>query len=117
MKKGISLLKGLLGGYVLTLGLLLLLTLLVYRFHMPETGVHIGICAIYVLACFLAGFLCGRQVVNKRFLWGLLAGGLYFVVLLLASLIAGHQLTGETPRTLLVLFLCTASGMFGGMIS
>ena len=73
MRKAISLLKGLFGGYVLTIGLLLLLTLLVYRFHMPETGVHVGICAIYVLACFLAGLLCGRQVVNKRFLWGIVS--------------------------------------------
>ena len=117
MRKTISLLKGLFGGYVLTIGLLLLLTLLVYRFHMPETGVHVGICAIYVLACFLAGFMCGRQVVNKRFLWGMLAGWLYFAVLFLASLVAGHQVTEETPRTLLVLFLCTMSGMFGGMVS
>ncbi len=117
MRKAISLLKGLFGGYVLTTGLLLLLTLLVYRFHMPETGVHVGICVIYVLACFLAGLLCGRQVVNKRFFWGMLAGGLYFAVLFLASLIAGHQVTEEAPRTLLVLFLCTMSGMFGGMVS
>ena len=84
MRKGISLLKGLLGGYALTIGLLLLLTLLVYRFRMPETGVHVGICTIYVLACFLAGLLCGRQMVNRRFLWGMLAGGLYFAVLFLA---------------------------------
>lgn len=117
MKKGVSLLKGLLGGYLLTIGLLLLLTLLVYRFHLPETGVHIGICAIYVLASFVAGLVCGRQVVSRRFLWGLAAGGLYFVVLLLASLVAGHQVMEETARTVLVLFLCTMSGMFGGMVS
>ena len=116
MRKGISLLKGLLGGYALTIGLLLLLTLLVYRFRMPETGVHVGICTIYVLACFLAGLLCGRQMVNRRFLWWMLAGGLYFAVLFLASLIAGHQVMEEAPRTLLVLFLCTTSGMFGGMV-
>ncbi len=66
---------------------------------------------------FLAGLLCGRQMVNRRFLWGMLAGGLYFAVLFLASLIAGHQVMEEAPRSLLVLFLCTMSGMFGGMVS
>jgi len=115
--KAVALLKGILGAYLVTLGLLLLLTLFVYRFQLPEKAVSIGICAIYVCAGLTAGFFTGKQAVAKRFLWGLIAGAVYFIVLLVASLVAGHEVADNVARTVLVLFLCTASGMLGGMLS
>ena len=80
-------LKCLLLSYLLTTGLLLLLSLMLYRFQLSEQIVTICITCIYILVTFLAGFLFGKREGNRKFLWGLLAGILYFLILFLLSMI------------------------------
>ena len=67
-------LKCLLFSYVLTVGLLLLLALFLYRFQLQEKTVTIGIIVIYVVSSFFAGFLSGKRMGSRKFLWGLFAG-------------------------------------------
>ncbi len=112
-----AVLKAILGAYIITFALLLLLTVLVYRLHLPEGAVQGGICLIYVLAGMLGGILAGKQAISKRFLWGLLAGGAYFAILVVVSLVAGHPVVDQPGRFIFVLLLCTLSGMLGGMLS
>ena len=62
MKQRITpILKSLLIAYLLTGGLLLVLALLLYRFHLSEGVVTGCIVAIYVVASCLAGFLMGKN--------------------------------------------------------
>lgn len=110
-------LKSLLISYLLTAGLLLLLALLLYRFGLSEKIVSLCITGIYILVTFLAGFLMGKREGNRKFLWGLFMGGLYFLVLALVSLAVNHGISGLTTSFFSVLFLCTLSGMLGGMLS
>ena len=112
-----AVLKSILGAYLITFLLLLLLTVLVYRFHIPEGAVQGGICLIYVLAGMLGGVIAGKKAVSRRFLWGLLAGGVYFAILVVVSLVAGHPVVDQMGRFLFVLLLCAVSGMLGGMLS
>ena len=58
----LRMIKALLTAYVLTGGLLLLLALLLYRFQLSRSGVNVGIIAIYILSCFLGGFLEGKMM-------------------------------------------------------
>ena len=53
----LALAKCLLASYVLTLLLLCLLALLLYKLHLTEGMVTIAISAIYVVTTFMAGFL------------------------------------------------------------
>lgn len=110
-------LKCLLISYLLTTGLLLLLALMLYRFGLSEKIVSICIIAIYIIITFLAGFLAGKREGNRKFLWGLMMGSLYFVILIVLSLIVNHGLSGVSGNLLTVLMLCGGSGMLGGMIS
>ena len=80
-------LKCLLISYLLTTGLLLLLALMLYRFDLSEKTVSICIIGIYIIITFLAGFLAGKREGSRKFLWGLLMGGLYFTILIVISLI------------------------------
>ena len=80
-------LKCLLISYLLTTGLLLLLALMLYRFDLSEKTVSICIIGIYIIITFLAGFLAGKREGSRKFLWGLLMGGLYFTVLIVISLV------------------------------
>ena len=100
-------LKCLLISYLLTTGLVRLLAKIV----------SICIIAIYIIITFLAGFLAGKREGNRKFLWGLMMGSLYFVILIVLSLIVNHGLSGVSGNLLTVLMLCGGSGMLGGMIS
>ncbi len=110
-------LKCLLLSYLLTTGFLLLLALLLYRFGLSEKIVSVCIIAIYIIVTFLAGFLTGKREGNRKFLWGLMMGSLYFLILIVVSLIVNHGLTGISGNFLTVLVLCAGSGMLGGMVS
>ena len=57
----LALAKCLLASYVLTLLLLCLLALLLYKLHLTEGMVTIAISAIYVVTTFMAGFLAGKN--------------------------------------------------------
>lgn len=110
-------LKCLLFAYLTTAALLLLLALLLYRFDLTETIVSIAIIAIYVIVTFLSGFVAGKKMGARKFIWGLLMGGLYFIVLLIVSLAVNQGLSGIGRDFVTILMLCTGSGMLGGMIS
>lgn len=112
-----GMLKCLLFSYILTAGLLLLLALLLYKLELSEQVVSISIIVIYVIACFFAGFVTGKQVGQQKFLWGFAMGVAYFFVLVIVSLIANHTLKDVAGNFFTVLALCSAGGMLGGMIS
>lgn len=109
--------KCLLLSYLITTGLLLLLALMLYRFNLSEKIVSICIIAIYIIVTFLAGFLTGKREGNKKFLWGLLIGTLYFAILIVISLIVNHGMNEVSGNFFTVLALCAGSGMLGGMLS
>lgn len=113
----IFVLKCLLGAYVLTAGLLLLLALLLYRFSLQEKVVNISIIVIYIVVTFLAGWLAGKRAGSRKFLWGLLMGVTYFVVLAVVSLVVNRSLQDVATNFVTVFMLCAGSGMLGGMVS
>ena len=110
-------LKCLLLSYLLTTGLLLLLALLLYRFELTEKVVSVCIIGIYILVTFLAGFLAGKREGSRKFLWGLLLGGLYFLILIVISRTVNQGMGEVGGNFFTVLILCCGSGMLGGMLS
>lgn len=113
----VGMVKALLCAYVVTGIMLLILTLLLYKMGLSEANVNAGIILTYVVSTFSAGFVIGKLMKVKRFLWGLVAGVLYFVLLLLISLGVYHSLQGELANLLTTFLLCAGGGMLGGMIS
>jgi len=110
------LLKCLLFSYILTAALLLLLAFLLYKLGLSEGIVSIAISAIYVIATFMAGFIAGKKLQTRKFLWGMLLGAAYFVVLAVISLLV-NQSVGELGNSFLTtLTLCAAGGTLGGML-
>lgn len=113
----VRLIKSLLAAYIVTGLLLLLLALLLYRLQLSESVVNIGIIAIYVAACFLGGFLEGKMMKTRKFLWGGAFGLLYFAVLAIISLAVGQGFSGSSSHFVTTLILCMAGGTLGGMVS
>ena len=81
-KKAVDILKALLCAYVMTGILLLILTVLLYKAGLSEENINAGIILTYVISTFSGGFVIGKLAGVKKFLWGLLLGIMYFVLLL-----------------------------------
>lgn len=121
-KNGISVMGvALLIMYLISGLLLLLLAALLYRFELSEGTVKVGIVAIYIISGFVGGFFVGKQMHDKKYLWGLLTGCTYFLLLFVLSLVfnkgTGEVVSFDAVRILTTMVLCAASSMAGGMIS
>ncbi len=102
---------------ILTGIFLLFLAFLMYRLRLSEEIVTACITAIYVIITFFAGFITGKREGSRKFLWGLLAGSIYFIILLILSMVMKTPGNLSTMHTLTVLALCAGGGMLGGMLS
>ena len=96
---------------------LLLLALFLYKFQLSEKIVSIAIIVIYVIAVFFAGFMTGKRMGSRKFLWGLAVGLAYFAVMALISLAVNHEFKDLGTHFFTTLSICAAGGMLGGMLS
>ena len=113
----VRILKSLLCAYAATGIMLLILTLLLYKAGLSEENVNAGIILTYIISTFAGGFVIGKLMGVRKFLWGLLTGVLYSVLLLLISLGVYHSVQGEPVNLLTTFLLCAGGGMLGGMVS
>lgn len=112
-----DMLKALLCAYVVTGILLLILTLLLYKAGLSEENINAGIILTYVISTFSGGFVIGKLTGVRKFLWGLIQGVIYFVLLLLISLGIYHSPQSDVMHLVTTFLLCAGGGMLGGMIS
>ena len=120
MEKGtqaIQILKALLASYLVTGILLFVLTLFLYKFEWDEQMVTAGIIVIYVLSTFVGGFILGKLKRVRKFLWGLIIGVLYFVLLFLISFGVYRSFDGNGTNVITALLLCAGGGVLGGMLA
>lgn len=113
----IFILKSLLVSYIVTVVLLFVLALLLYKVGLSEKMVSVSVIAIYIIATFLAGFITGKKIGNKKYLWGLVMGSAYFLILVLVSLIVNRSVAELTESFFTTFILCAGGGMLGGMAS
>lgn len=113
----VNLLLYLILAYAGTFLVLLVLAFLYYKFRFSEDIVSGGVVVTYMAAGFLGGFLAGKKMKQKKFLWGLLMGVAYYVVLLVLSLIINRGIADFSGSMLTTLVLCAGGGMLGGMLS
>ena len=109
--------KSLLASYIVTGILLLVLTFFMYKFELNEKIVSAAIVGIYVVSTLIGGMIIGKLTKSKRYLWGMVLGIIYFVLLLLIKLGVYRTLNGDSVSIVTSLILCAGGGMTGGMIS
>ena len=95
----------------------LLIMFLLYKMELTENIVTIGITAIYVVSGLLGGIIIGKRMKTRRFLWGIIMGAAYFLVLLIGSALLNRGLTSDMLHIGLTLVMCMGAGMIGGMVS
>ena len=109
--------KSLLASYIVTGILLLVLTFFMYKFELNEKIVSAAIVGIYVVSTLIGGMIIGKLTKSKRYLWGMVLGIIYLVLLLLITLGVYRTLNGDSVSIVTSLILCAGGGMTGGMIS
>lgn len=112
-----SLLKGLLFSYIITAFILLLLSFLMLKLDLSSAVISGGINFSYIVSAFVGGFFVGKKLEQKKFMWGLLLGICYFVIVMLVSLMMNHGTALPLGSLLTVFIICGLSGMLGGMVS
>jgi putative membrane protein (TIGR04086 family) len=115
--KMFSILKGLLLSYIITAFILLILAFLMLKLDLSGMIISGGINFAYIISAFAGGFFVGKKVEQKKFLWGLIMGVFYFVVVLLVSLMMNSVAPLSLGSLLTVFVISSLSGMLGGMIS
>ena len=115
--KPVTLLISLLGSWIVTAVLLVLLAAAMMKFQLEEGKISAAVTVIYLGSAFLGGRIAGRRTENKKYLWGLLAGMCYFAVLFLLTLILKRNIDPSSIQTITTACLCMGGGMLGGMLA
>lgn len=108
--------------------LLCLFAFILYKGSLSGLVEDVFVLGIYLVASLVGGFFLGRKEEQKRFLWGILFGVVFFLVVwILGNVFLGMIDIGnlakadETAMDLgarfRILLLCALSGMVGGMLS
>lgn len=103
--------------YLITALLLFVLAFLTKQLEWSEPVIGIGIMVTEVIACGIGGFLAGKIQGTKKFLWGILLGLMYVVLMLLITFFVKKGFSASTQTFVRTLIFCIGGGMIGGMIS
>lgn len=116
-QKALQVIKALLCAYIVTAVLLLILALLLYKTGISEANINAGIILSYVISAFSGGFVIGKLTGRKKFLWGILSGVLYFLLLTVISFGIYREIRSDAMDMATTFLLCAGGGMLGGMVS
>lgn len=116
-KISISMLKILLITYILTGLILLGMSFLMYFVGLPDPVISVGITLIYIIANLVGGLMAGKCVESQKFIFGILMGTAYFLLLFLLSVLFNGTMPDFDRHFVTAMILCMGSGMLGGMLS
>ena len=109
-------LRALLASYLISTLVLLILAFILYKWGLSENVMMAGTIVTYVLSGFVGGVFLGKSGRNRAFLWGMLLGAVYYMLLLLAALVLPVKETNSGITTLINLGICMLAGMTGAMV-
>lgn len=102
---------------VVTILMLLLLSLMLFKLNLSDMVVMVGIYIIYVVANFIGGLIIGKVKGERKFMWGMVVGMVFFVTLSIISLIVTGEMYGSGAKAIGALVACVLGGMAGGMVA
>ncbi len=115
-KIGTVLFKALLISAAVTGAAAAALALIAWLFHFSDQAVGAGAIVINIAACLAGGLAAGKGMKEKKYLWGLLLGVLYFLILLAVSCAMAEPSAGGAAGYITTILICLGSGMLGGML-
>lgn len=117
MEKAIRVGKVMILEAVLSVILLCAFALVLQKMQPAESVVTMGIKLLYVLVNFIGGMLIGKIMSQRKFLWGVVTGLGYFVIISLLSFVMHQGFYADIHNALTICLLCMAGGTVGGMLA
>ena len=109
--------KSLIISYIVTFILLLIFSMIMYYGNVSEKVVGLFVIITYFISSLLGGLSIGKSVENRRFLWGMILGLLYFGIIMMITLV-GRVGNEQIDSSKIIGFITSCiGGMLGGMIS
>lgn len=115
--KPLAILKVLFITYLFSAVLLIILAFCLYKFGLGADKLQLGVMAIYGLSGFFGGFIAGKIAGEKKYIWGIILGICYFIVLGILSIIINGGFDLNYKNLLIQFALSTGFGMLGGMLA
>ena len=97
--------------------LLAVMSFIVLRMTPGIAVVKVLILAIYGISTFIGGYIMGKVMSKRKFLWGALAGVVYFAIIILVAFIVKGGVFAGTVGIASGLIVSISAGTIGGMIS
>ena len=101
---------------IIAAALLVLSAFLLEKLGLSESQVQILVYIIYLLSAIAAGLMAGKLQREKKFMWGALAGTVWFVVVLIASMTL-NRMAIDTSALFPAVVCMVGGGMLGGMLA
>lgn len=101
---------------IIAAALLVLSAFLLEKLGLSERQVQILVYIIYLLSALAAGLIAGKMQREKKFMWGALAGTVWFVVVLVASMTL-NRMAIDTSALFPAVVCMVGGGMLGGMLA
>ena len=118
MKKRImTLMKTVVFMCICTVIILLITAFIYYKFNISDSKIRAGVIITYFLSCFIGGFIYGGIKEKNKYLYGLLVGTAYFILVAIITIIIKGTALNINNDFMIALFTCSVGGMSGGMIS
>lgn len=102
---------------IVTVIMLLILAFLLFKLNLSDGFIMAGIYITYVVSCFIGGLIIGKVRGEKKYMWGMVVGLVFFLTLTIISLIVTGELYGSGAKAIGALVACVLGGMAGGMIA
>ena len=104
-------------GFAITCVGVIILALCLLLLSLSEEMIDGGILILYILSCFMAGFVIGKRRKTRRFLWGIFIGIMYYSLLFAATFFVVSSTDANIYDVVTSLLVCCGSAAFGGMLS
>lgn len=109
--------KSLIIAYIVTFILLLVFAMIMFYGNIPDKVVSFLVIVTYFISSLLGGLNMGKSVENRRFIWGMFLGILYFCIIIIISLIGNNNSQEVDSSKIIGMIISCIGGMLGGMIS
>lgn len=109
--------KTMIAAYFVSGLMLAIIAFLMYKFQIGTKAVYGAVMMTYIVSNLVGGLIMGKIMKEKKFMWGMMTGIVYFLILTIISVIVtGGIYEGGVMEAVTALACCSLGGMAGGMM-
>ena len=112
----VTVLKGAIIGFMITAVIFIVYALMLTYTSMTEKSMSLVVTLSIIISAFISGIISAREMNEKGWLWGITAGLVYGVLVIIAGVLTIEENLEIGASMVTMLIMCLASGGLGGMI-